>query len=114
MLEYDVTGLDEKLRITRYVKVIIESFHSQAVGGGLLYFGVEAETGQRVILYFIFIYIVQPQYVTDHLASLKTLHLLRKCKEITLVKRLLLSAGKGLSLQTLLQLILSMWTILSL
>ena len=57
MLEYDVTEKDEKHRITRFVKVIISSFHSQAAGGGLLYFGVEADTGQRVILYSSSLYI---------------------------------------------------------
>ena len=46
MLEYDVTDKEDKIRITRFVKVIIETFHSQAAGGGLLHFGVEAAKGK--------------------------------------------------------------------
>ena len=47
MLEYDVTDKDISIRIGRYVKVSIESFHGGAVGGGLLYFGVDADKRER-------------------------------------------------------------------
>ena len=43
MKEYDVTNKEVKIRIGRYAKVIIESFHENAIGGGLLYFEVDSE-----------------------------------------------------------------------
>ena len=41
-----MTSIDQKKRIGRYMKVTIESFHEHAWGGGLLYFGVDADIGK--------------------------------------------------------------------
>ena len=38
-----MTHIDQKKRIGRYMKVSIESFHQNAWGGGLLFFGVDAD-----------------------------------------------------------------------
>ena len=46
LLEYDVSNIDQKKRIGSDMKVSIESFHQHAWGGGLLYFGVDADLGK--------------------------------------------------------------------
>ena len=46
-MEYDVTDKDLKIRIGQYVKVSLESFQTGAVGGGLLYFGVDSDIGKK-------------------------------------------------------------------
>ena len=45
LVEYDVTDKDQATRIGRHLRVSLVSFHRGAVGGGLLYFGVDTETG---------------------------------------------------------------------
>ena len=47
LMEYDVTDKDLKIRIGQYVKVSLESFQTGAVGGGLLYFGVDSDIGKK-------------------------------------------------------------------
>ena len=49
LLEFDVTNHGETDRIGRNLDVIIESFHTDAEGGGLLYFGVEAAQGSSFV-----------------------------------------------------------------
>ena len=46
-MEYNVTDKDLKIRIGQYVKVSLESFQTGAVGGGLLYFGVDSDIGKK-------------------------------------------------------------------
>ena len=52
-MEYDVTDKDLSIRIGRYLQVNIESFHDNAIGGGLLYFGVDSDIreGKSKIIY---------------------------------------------------------------
>ena len=42
-MEYDVTEKELNIRIGRYLWVTLQSFHGNAIGGGLLYFGVDAD-----------------------------------------------------------------------
>ena len=42
-----MTDKDLKIRIGQYVKVSLESFQTGAVGGGLLYFGVDSDIGKK-------------------------------------------------------------------
>ena len=66
-MEYDVTDKDLKIRIGQYVKVSLESFQTGAVGGGLLYFGVDSDIGKEKSIIKNnkqeTLSIIQPQYV---------------------------------------------------
>ena len=67
LMEYDVTDKDLKIRIGQYVKVSLESFQTGAVGGGLLYFGVDSDIGKEKSIIKNnkqeTLSIIQPQYV---------------------------------------------------